>query len=167
MPLARNAEPILEARLKGLKPDEMIMVSLIGRVDSGNMTVFADPGADYDWRWVRGLDICLWIGDEPNWGPTLKAIALCRPDYLCIWHQGQKWGATIYLVPTAEDAGKPRHLWSFDLDYLEWLGFQNRDFAEGRTYEQKQENPDAVHPRQHRLHRVHGGAGTLPDHAGG
>lgn len=134
LPLARNAEPILTARRRGLKPDEMVMVSLVGRIDTSNISVFADPDIAYDWRWSHRLDVCVWIGDEPNWAPTVKAIAQARPDYLCIWHQGQRWGARVFFLPTAEDIGKPPQLWTCELDFLEWLDFQNRDFAVGRTY---------------------------------
>ena len=127
--IATNAQPILAARLRGFKPDEMVMVSLVGRIKSGNQTVYADPGLDYEWRWVRGLDICVWIGDEPNWARTLKAIALCRPDYLAIWHQGREWGAKVYLIPTAADVSKPVCMWEYELDVLDWLETCNRVFA--------------------------------------
>jgi len=156
--LARNAAPILEARQRGLKPDHMVMVSLVGSIETSNVTVFADPDSAYDWRWTRGLDICVWIGDAPDWAATLKAIALQRPDYLCIWHQGGKWGARAYLIPTAQDVTKPVRLWAYELDLLEWLNFQNRDFLEGRTYQRIPEDLNhESHPRQLRLQSLHGG----------
>jgi hypothetical protein len=132
--LAKNAQPILSARLRGFKPDQMVMVSLVGRIDSDNQTVYADPAAQYDWRWTHGLDIGVWIGNDPNWAHTLKAIALARPDYLCIWHPEQSWGARVFLIPTADDVSKPVALWQYELDFLPWLQFQNRDFTVGRTY---------------------------------
>jgi hypothetical protein len=140
-PLARNAEPILAARRRGLKPDQMVMVSLVGGIETGNIVVFADPGVEYDWRWARDLDICVWIGEQPNWAPTVKAIAQAQPDYLCVWHQGQGWGARAHLFPLLEDvANKPRQSWSWELDFLEWLDFQNRDFRTGRTYQRTTES---------------------------
>lgn len=128
--IALNAKPILEARLRGFKPDEMVMVSLVGRIRSSNQTVYAEPCHAYDWRWVRGLDICVWIGDEPNWAPTLKAIALCRPEYLAIWNQRHEWGAKVYLIPTAADVSKPVCMWEYELDVLDWLETCNRVFAQ-------------------------------------
>jgi hypothetical protein len=133
--IAQNAQPILAARLRGFRPDEMVMVSLIGRITSPNQTVYAKPDEAYDWRWVRGLDVCVCIDNAPNWAPIVKAIALQRPDYLCIWHETQHWGARVYVIPTADDIRKPVQLWTYELDFLEWLDFQNRDFIEGRTYE--------------------------------
>lgn len=135
LPLARNAQDILAARLRGFKPDEMVMVSLGGPLHTANKVVFADPGAEYDWRWVRGLDIGVWISDAPNWAPIVKTIALQRPDYLCVWHASQRWGAQALLFPVLGDVeSKPERLWTWDLVFSEWLDFQNCDFAEGRTY---------------------------------
>lgn len=127
--IAANAEPILSARIRGFKPDEMIMVSLGAKLNTANQVVYAWPEEAYDWRWVHGLDICVWIGDEPTWAPTVKAIAQCRPDYLCIWHQGQQWGSRVYLIPTAADVSKPVCMWQYELDFLEWLETCNRAFA--------------------------------------
>jgi hypothetical protein len=168
LPLARNAEPILAARRRGLKPDQMVMVSLVDRIETSNIVVFADPGTEYDWRWVRGLDIAVWIGDEPTWAPTVLAIARQWPDYLCIWHQGQGWGARVYLVPTEEDLARPVRFRVGRLDFLEWMAFQNRDFIEGRTYQPTSESrKHEPHSRQHGLQRLHGGAGAVPHHSGG
>lgn len=127
--IAANAQPILSARLRGFKPDEMVMVSLIGKIRSTNQTVYAEPGIEYDWRWVRGLDICVYIGDEPNWAPIVKAIARQRPDYLCIWHQEHGWGAKVYLIPTAADVSMPVCMWQYELDFLPWLDIENKEFA--------------------------------------
>ena len=128
--IAMNAQPILNARLRGLRPDEMVMISLIGQIGSPNKTVYADTNTVYDWRWVRGLDICVWIGDEPNWALTLKAIALCRPEYLAIWNQRHEWGAKVYLIPTAADVTKPICMWEYELDVLDWLETCNRVFSQ-------------------------------------
>lgn len=134
--LARNAQDILAARLRGFKPDEMVMVSLGAPLYTANKVVFATLDTEYDWRWVRGLDIGVWIGDEPNWVPIVKAIALQCPDYLCVWHSSQRWGAQVHLFPVLADVeSKPARLWGWDLVFSEWLDFQNRDFIEGRTYD--------------------------------
>lgn len=133
--IAANAERVLNARLKGFRPDEMIMVSVTGKVYTANHVVYAKPDEVYDWRWVRGLDICVRIGIEPNWVAMLKAIEQHQPAYLCIWHEIEQWGAQVRLFPTLTDIGKPRSEWTAELDFTEWMAFQNRDFAEGRKYD--------------------------------
>jgi hypothetical protein len=146
-PLALNAQPILSARLRGFKPDEMVIVSMTGHVHAANHVVRAVPGVDYDWRWVHGIEVCVYVGDAPTWHDTLKAIARHRPLDLCLWSCVGHWGANVYLIPTAEDIAKPVRKWAYELDFLPWLDFQNDDFIEGRTYHRTPEGmPYASHP---------------------
>lgn len=132
--LALNAEPILKARLRGFKPSELVMVSLVGHLHTANHTVLALPGTDYDWRWVRGLEVCVHVGDAPNWYDTVKAIARQRPEWLGMWNCAVGGGANVYLIPTADDVAKPVREWDCELDLLAWLDFQNDDFKVGRSY---------------------------------
>lgn len=132
--IAINAQPIIDARLRGFKPDGMILVSLCGHVEVENHVVRAIPGNVYDWRWVRDLDICAYIADRNDWFDTLKAIAKQRPGFLNLWNCFEHWGAKVYLHPAPSDIGQPVRKWSFDLDFLPWLDFQNEDFIECRTY---------------------------------
>jgi hypothetical protein len=126
--IATNAEAILAARMKGLKPADMVIVSLVGPVGMDNPTVFAKPEVAYDWRWVRGLDVCLYLNDDQEWPDLLKTIALQRPEHLNLWSHSGEWGAKVYLVPTATDIAKPVRSWKYELDFLPWLDFQNKDF---------------------------------------
>jgi hypothetical protein len=132
--LALNAEPILKARLRGFRPEAMVIASLVGHVHAENPIVRAAPGVDYDWRWVRGIEVCAYVGDEPNWHETVQAIARQRPDWLGLWNCAGHWGANVYLIPTADDVSKPVREWAYELDFLPWLEFQNDDFMAGRSY---------------------------------
>lgn len=132
MKLAHNAEPILRARLRGMRPDETVIVSLVGPLDIANHVVRADQARAYDWRWAHGLDVVVYV-DGTDWVQAVKAIALQRPAYLGIWNAAG-WGATAYLAPTPEDIEQPVRRWAYELDFLPWMDFQNEDFAVGRTY---------------------------------
>jgi hypothetical protein len=134
LPLPENAGLILQARMKGLRPAGMVVISLIGAVLTSPALVLAKPGAAYDWRWARGLDVCLYLRDEDDWPTSLMAIALARPAHLNLWNQAGEWGAHVYLVPSAEDVAKPVSMWKYELDFLPWMDFQNRDFVAGRSY---------------------------------
>lgn len=134
LPLPKNATPILQARMKGLRPADMVIVSLLGLVQAAQPIVLAEPGAAYDWRWVRGLDVCVYVRDRDDWALTLKSIALARPAHLNVWSPDGKWGAQVYLLPSAQDVGKPVSMWTCELDFLEWMDFQNEDFVTGRSY---------------------------------
>jgi hypothetical protein len=132
--IAPNAQPIIDARMRGLKPEDLVLVSLVGHVHADNHIVLAIPATPYDWRWVHGLDLCVYVGERGDWVDTVKAIALHRPDHLSIWNCAGHWGAMVYLIPTAADIAKPVRQWGHELDFLPWLDFQNADFIECRTY---------------------------------
>jgi hypothetical protein len=134
LPLPENAMTIVQARMKGRRPDEMVIISLCGPVPTQNPLVLAEPNVDYDWRWLRGLDVCVYVSDRNDWALTLKAIALAEPAHLDVWNPDGKWGAHVYLIPTAEDVNKPVSMWIRKLDFLEWMDYQNNDFVTGRTY---------------------------------
>lgn len=136
--LPANAQMILDARLKGFKPADMVIVSLVGPVGAENPTVFAKIGVKYDWRWVRGLDLCMYLSDEDDWPALLKEIALHRPEHLSLWNHADKWGAEVFLAPTAADVSKPVRNWKYELDFTPWMDFQNKDFIECRTYQRDQ-----------------------------
>lgn len=127
--IANNAQQIIDARMQGFKPDEMVLVSLVGRISEPNHTVLADPKLQYDWRWVHGLEICIYITASIDWRPVTRAIAGARPRFLGLWDLESKRGANVYLIPTEDDIGKPIRQWLYKLDFLSWMDFQNREYA--------------------------------------
>ena len=145
--IAMNAQPILDARFRGFKPSDLVLVSLVGLVHAENHTVRAIPGTAYDWRWVHGLDVCVYIGERCDWASTVKAIALQHPAYLGVWNCTEHWGAHAYLIPTEGDLSQPVRRWTYELDFLPWLDFQNTDFIECRSYTSTPEGiPHATRP---------------------
>lgn len=135
MMIAQNAQPILDARLKGLRPADMVVVSLLGPVVVDNPTVFAEVGKTYDWRWCKGLDVCIYLHDALDWPELVKAVALARPEHLSLWNHVDQWGAKVFLVPTESDLAKPVRRWSFELDFSVWHDFQNIDFVKCTKYQ--------------------------------
>ncbi len=127
--IASNAQPILDARQKGLKPAEMILVSLIGRINEPNHTVYANPKTRYEWLWARGLQICIYAAKDVNWADTARSIASEGPSYLAIWDADRHEGSDVHFLPNPADIHKPKTDWRWNLDFLPWLPFQNREFA--------------------------------------
>jgi hypothetical protein len=127
--IAPGAQPILDARGKGYKPAEMILVSLIGRINEPNHTVYANSQKDYDWKWARGLQICVYTSPNLNWRAIARSIASERPSYLAIWDADNRQGAQVYLLPNSADIDKPQSQWRWNLDFLPWLAAQNQEFA--------------------------------------
>jgi hypothetical protein len=137
MKVADGAQKIIAARANGMKPADMIIVSLVGQPETFNPFVLANPLEPYDWRWVRNLEIGVYVKDDQDWVHMVKAIMLNRPQYLCVWNVSGQWGATAWLEPRSDEITKPRAQWMWELDFTQWLDFQNEDFAAGKRYAEK------------------------------
>lgn len=127
--IAPGAQQIFDARKKGLKPAEMILVSLIGRINEQNHTVHANPRNSYDWIWARGLQVCIYTSPGVEWKPVARSIASERPSFLAVWDADNRQGANVYLLPHPADIDKPKTQWRWVLDFLPWLPSQNKEFA--------------------------------------
>lgn len=92
--LPYGAKPILESRMRGEKPADLVIVSLVGRVPDDNPVVIAD-GANYDWRWCRGLQVCIFgkVG-TPNRQVAIE-IGRCLPAKLFLWDVEAKHGTDV------------------------------------------------------------------------
>jgi hypothetical protein len=139
LPLAHGAEPILRARLKGKRPADMVLIVLGASVQTDNPVVYAQCDERYDWRWVRGLDVCVYLTNDDDWPGIVTEIARCWPAHVELWNRVDQWGAHAYLAPTPDTVDKPRPMWKFDLDFLPWMAFQNDDFIAGRRYARDQQ----------------------------
>lgn len=127
--IAQNADAILDARRKGLKPAELILVSLIGRLNEQNHTIYASPRKAYEWLWARGLQVCIYTAPGIDWRATARSIASERPSFLAVWDADNRQGANVYLLPHPADLDKPQSQWRWNLDFLPWLSPQNKEFA--------------------------------------
>ncbi len=55
--VARNAEGLMDLRMRGIRPELPVLVSLIGPLLFSNVTLMADAKRRYDWRVIGGLEI--------------------------------------------------------------------------------------------------------------
>lgn len=124
-----GAQRIIDARQKGMKPAELVLISLIGRLNEKNPTVYADSRREYAWFWARGLKVCVFASTGLNWRPVALAIASERPSALHLWDADRREGADVFLLPNMADLDRPRSEWRLNLDFLPWLPFQNEEFA--------------------------------------
>lgn len=106
-----GADEIWDLRMKGKKPSELVFISTIGELNSGNFQVYAPKIGitDYDWRWVRDLSVCLVYDDSTPAklaSELTRAIARCAPNggytkfspafgYLWTWNAGRQTGQLI------------------------------------------------------------------------
>jgi hypothetical protein len=77
-------EPVLQARLSGKRPADLVLISLAGRVKEKNPVIIADSrDIEGDWRFLRGLEVALLISPETTiWQDIAKAIARCEPSQM-------------------------------------------------------------------------------------
>lgn len=129
--IPNGAQQIIDARKRGMKPAEMLIVSLIGKVDELNYTIYANAQAEYEWFWVRGLKVCLYVNQKSNWKPVIAAMARNFPEWLGLYDVDQFKGATASYLPRVEDIEKPKNQWRYKLDFLPWTKWQNEQFAWG------------------------------------
>jgi hypothetical protein len=128
MSLPSGAKTIIEHRRKGRKPDELILVSLIGPTGEPNFTVYADPKLEYDWRWSVDLKLCIYASEGRLWQPTAMAIARARPQWLGLWDADWHEGSDVWALPMVEDIEKPQTQWRYQLEFMPWLPTANRKF---------------------------------------
>ena len=131
MTLPNGAQPIIDARKRGLKPSELIIVSMIGPTGENNQTVYVNPDAAYDWRWAVGLQICVFVNAQTKDKAKAVLLALGReyPTFLALWNVDLFRGAQVWALPVVDDIEKPKSQWRHRLDFLPWFEFQNHDFA--------------------------------------
>ena len=126
--IAHGASPILAARLKGMRPAGLIIVSMIGPVDEVNEVVMTEPDVDYDWAWVVGLPIVIYINGSLNWRKTTLAIKTALPSKLMLWDVDSERGCDVLLKPVIDAGEIRRHGWGWMLDFISWQECDNEDF---------------------------------------
>lgn len=120
-----NAKKIIDLRKNGYKPDEIVIVSIVGKIDELNHIVFANPKDDYDWTWCKGLDVCVFGSSAVDWKKTVDAISRVAPRFLALWDVDRGEGAEFYrtLNPDNFRNGETK------LSYITWCSIANNIFS--------------------------------------
>jgi hypothetical protein len=131
MIVPNGAQPIIDARKRGFRPAEMLIVSLIGKVDELNHTIYANPKGEYDWRWIVGLDACIYVKPGIDWKPIAMSIARCKPHWLGVYDVDRFQGAHVNALPAVADIEKSKQHWRWQLHVLPWVKYENEQYAWG------------------------------------
>lgn len=129
MNIPNGAQAVIDARKKGFKPAEMLIISLIGPTGESNHTIHASAKGDYDWRWLVGLNTCIFVNGKTDWKAITRTIAASKPNWLGLYDVERFQGADVWFLPVVEDIAKPAAHWRYKLSFLPWLEFQNQAFA--------------------------------------
>jgi hypothetical protein len=129
--IAPGAEEIIKERMRGLRPADTVVVSLVGPFAVLNHSVLPETGRQYDWRWVKGLDIALLIASSQDWKRTAFEIKQAAPGYLCVWDIHTHRGAEVIWRPyqtRQEPFSVELRGWFFGLDYSAFHEEDNKVF---------------------------------------
>lgn len=123
-----GAAPILQARIQGKRPADLLIVSMVGRVNEVNPVILADGD---DWRFVEGLQVCVFTKRGKPFRDLCMQIAYCGPAWLGLWDVENREGATVRSMIRPESIDNKRFtIADFMLDIDAWIPWQNRIFEE-------------------------------------
>lgn len=129
--IAPGADHIVKARIRGYKPADTVVVSLVGPFAVQNPTVLPEVGQRYDWRWIKGLNVALLIATGIDWKQTAFDIKQSGPEYLCVWDIHTHRGAQVVWRPyqtRLEAFSVELNGWHFGLDYSPFHEEDNKVF---------------------------------------
>lgn len=145
--LPDGAQEIWDMRMQRKKPNEIVFVSLIGPLNSGNYQVFIndkDRVEQLDFRWVIDLSVCIVFNNRvPNArvSELVKAIARHAPNggysqfnksfgYLWLWDASKQdgflvsWWAGVTGIPELDIPTQPEDFTKYKLSRWERISFE-------------------------------------------
>lgn len=111
------ARAIAEARARGLKPAEIVLIDLGGTSDWPNPTVYADPFKRYRWDWLMGLNVVILIKADTRMGSILDDIERAEPSQVDVLDTERRIGWLINATAPTLKTVKWPPAWVSD-----WLG---------------------------------------------
>ena len=70
-----NAQSLIDLRLRGLVPELPVLVSLVGRLEFTNVTLYADAGVSIGWRMLAGLEVEVFTSIAVPFPKLLRTLA--------------------------------------------------------------------------------------------
>lgn len=124
--LPTGASQIFEARLRGKRPADLVIVSMVGHLREANPVVLADGD---DWRWVEGLQVCIFAKRGCKHRELALQIAYYGPAWLALWDVENEEGAEIWPHLRADRLNQNRFTADdFTANYWPWVEWQNKQF---------------------------------------
>lgn len=121
-----GAAPILQARLDGKRPADMLIVSMVGRLQEVNPVILADGD---DWRFLEGLPVCIFTKRGKPFRQLALEIAHTGPRWLGVWDVENQQGTDAWLQMKPESTDNKRFsLDDFTMLFWPWSSWQNRQF---------------------------------------
>lgn len=93
-----GAQEIINNRMIGKRPADMVLVSLVGPLREVNPVVVAKPGRAYDWRFLARLEVLIVASTAIDRGAVKRvvdAVLPHRPGYLGVWFADRQVGMHV------------------------------------------------------------------------
>lgn len=93
-----GAQEIINNRMIGKRPADMVLVSLVGPLREVNPVVVAKPGRAYDWRFLARLEVLIVASTAIDRGAVKRvvdAVLLHKPGYLGVWFADRQVGMHV------------------------------------------------------------------------
>ncbi len=121
--LPYGAQHIVDSRLAGKRPADMVLVSLVGPLRELNPVVVARPGRAYDWRFTARLEVMLVASSATDRMAVQRIVAAIlghRPEYLGIWFADRQVGMHVAFGSWVLRSG--RGMGCYECEHLVGLG---------------------------------------------
>ena len=132
MMLPAGAKQILSARLSGKRPEDMVLISTIGKLPYTNPVIELDTGTEYDWTWIIGLPCCFIGLVDKNLLTHIEnaatALKTHLPDKWLIWDNDNEMGMSAWYLPDAETIRLSKKNWGYEFSFIDWTDYQNEQF---------------------------------------
>ena len=93
-----GAQEIIDTRMIGKRPADMVLVSLVGPLRELNHVVVAKPGRAYDWRFLARLEVLIVASTAIDRGSVKRvvdAVLPHEPGYLGVWFADRQVGMNV------------------------------------------------------------------------
>ena len=133
-PIPYGAAEIIEIRRSRKRPEDMVLVSLIGPLREVNPVIVANPTRVYDWSFLVDLEVLVVANEDTDKQAVrcvLDAIKATLANSVSLWLADRQTGQHLIIdgVP-AHPLGLLRHMDAADRLSYAGLGLKNKDYAE-------------------------------------
>lgn len=93
-----GAQEIIDTRMIGKRPADMVLVSLVGPLRELNHVVIAKPGRLYDWRFLARLEVLIVASTAIDRGAVKRVVDSIlphKPGYLGVWFSDKQDGLNV------------------------------------------------------------------------
>jgi len=124
-----GAKSIINTRLSGNRPADILLISNIGKLVDDNHQIITD-GSGYDWRFLTGLDFIMFGKIDDAMMDNLKDICVQSKTTkeMLIWDQVNESGVYAWYLPVAETIHLPKNQWEWEFSFIAWTEYQNNKF---------------------------------------